>query len=1027
MNGTPPIFDAYYYQHGCGAPYERNEAWLNFFAGIAKKIKSEINPRSALDAGCAMGFLVEGLRNEGIDAEGIDISEYAIQKAYDGIKPYVSVGSITDQLPKKYDLIISIEVVEHMDHDDANKAIENLCQYTEDILFSSTPFDFKEATHFNVQVPDFWVEQFARQGFFRDVDFDASFITPWAIRFRRVKEPVHRIVRDYDRKLWLVNKENFDLRSLVSEMRSQVSDLDQKLESREQKLQDFEQQIDRIRAEQNSLLANQKLEYERKIVLLENEQLESERKIHLLEDSQRELNSLLRDKTQWLADRDTFIKGILNSRSWKFIKFLQSIRLGLFPLNSRREKVILSIVRTFRAGTRRLFSPGNGVSQPQSNEWIADFATKNDARPQDTAQHQERVDVIICVHNALDDLKRCLESVVRFTTCPYNLIIVDDGSDEETRAYLDDFSKSQAALIITNQTARGYTSAANQGMAQSSADFIVLLNSDTIVTRHWLDRMLACARSSERVGLVGPLSNTASWQSIPQLFGDDGDWSENPLPENISVNEMGDMVALISGHAYPRLPFLNGFCLLIRREVIKDIGLFDEEAFGKGYGEENDFIIRARQKGWEAAVATDTFIYHAQSRSYGSERRRILAENANQVLVTRYGQQILSDGSEACRKDWTLEGMRARASVAFRRKFLLDDGMKRWEGKRLLFILPITEPGGGGHVVLQEAIAMQKMGVDVWLANIQAHKKIFEASFPDNPLPVIYLENPAEAFSIYKRFDAAVATVYHSVKWLEYASPPVIRGYYIQDFEPSFFDPASIEYEDALHSYDRFPDLVRITKTEWNRQLVREKTGEESVVVGPSLDIDLFRPLRRYDQIAGESPIRIAAMIRPSTPRRQPLFTLDILREVKQRMGNNVEIILFGCAKEELIKLMASQPFECSWAGILTRKQLPDFFNRIDIFADFSTYQAMGLTALEAMACGSAVIIPQNGGGTSFARHLDNSLIVDSRSSEACLTAIEKLLLDKELRLHIQRQAVLDVCAFPPEIAAYNALNVFFG
>jgi SAM-dependent methyltransferase len=217
-------FDAYYFAHCCGEPYQRSDVWLALFDGFANRILQDISPKSVLDAGCAMGFLVEFLRQRGIDAWGVDISQYAILQVNPEMKPYCWQGSIIDPFPRKYELIVTIEVLEHMPKEDAEVAISNLCNHSDDILFSSTPFDYKEVTHKNVQPPEYWAEIFARQGFYRDVDFDASFITPWAVRFRKRKDPAHRIIRDYERRFWTLWKENTDLRSLANEMREQLVD-----------------------------------------------------------------------------------------------------------------------------------------------------------------------------------------------------------------------------------------------------------------------------------------------------------------------------------------------------------------------------------------------------------------------------------------------------------------------------------------------------------------------------------------------------------------------------------------------------------------------------------------------------------------------------------------------------------------------------------------------------------------------------------------------------------------------------------
>jgi Methyltransferase domain len=225
--GKAELFNEYYYRHGCGRPYERTPEWLEFFDRIAERIVREIGPHTALDAGCAMGFLVEGLRARGVEAFGIDISEYALSQVRPDLQPFCQPGSITDPLPRRYDLVMCIEVLEHLPPQDGDQAIANLCQASDDILFSSTPFDFREATHFNVQPPEHWAERFALQGFQRDVDFDATFITHWATRFRRTGQPLHRVIRDYERGYWQLSKNNTDLRELVGEMREQLAGIEQ--------------------------------------------------------------------------------------------------------------------------------------------------------------------------------------------------------------------------------------------------------------------------------------------------------------------------------------------------------------------------------------------------------------------------------------------------------------------------------------------------------------------------------------------------------------------------------------------------------------------------------------------------------------------------------------------------------------------------------------------------------------------------------------------------------------------------------
>jgi len=251
-------FDAYYFKHCCGRPYEHDDHWLTFFGGIADRIVADIQPKRVLDAGCAMGLLVETLRARGVEADGIDISSYAIERADPSVRPFCRTGSIADEFPQRYDLIVSMEVVEHMPKDAAEAAIANFCRHADDVLFSSSPMDHREPTHVNVQPREYWAEQFARQGFFRDVDFDASFLTPWAIRFRRSGDPIARIVREYERRYADLELDRNERRQYVLEVQHQAAVAEERIaalereraliiESYDRRLQALQQELSLVR------------------------------------------------------------------------------------------------------------------------------------------------------------------------------------------------------------------------------------------------------------------------------------------------------------------------------------------------------------------------------------------------------------------------------------------------------------------------------------------------------------------------------------------------------------------------------------------------------------------------------------------------------------------------------------------------------------------------------------------------------------------------------------------------------------
>ena len=204
------IYNEAYYHSGCGpVPYEEPEHWVKFFGGIADRIVSDLYPETVLDAGCAMGYLVAALRDRGVKAYGVDISQYAVSMVREDIRPYCFVGSLTEklpaELPEKYDLVVTIEVLEHLYAEDGERAIQHLCQLSDTILFSSTPDDFSERTHVNVQQREYWAKLFFKNGFMDDINYRPKYLTAYASLFRRGAD-LTRQIEDYERNIRLTER-----------------------------------------------------------------------------------------------------------------------------------------------------------------------------------------------------------------------------------------------------------------------------------------------------------------------------------------------------------------------------------------------------------------------------------------------------------------------------------------------------------------------------------------------------------------------------------------------------------------------------------------------------------------------------------------------------------------------------------------------------------------------------------------------------------------------------------------------------
>ena len=174
-------------------------------ARTARRLVTDLQLESVLDAGSGLGVLVEKLRDLDVDASGLDATE-----------------SLGEPLERKYDLVVCIEVLELLEPADAEPAHENLCAATDRVVFSSTPFEYSEPTNVNVHPPEDWSAQFARQGFVRNLDYDATFLTPWAALYERSHTLLPEVVRTYDRAWWQLRLEVRQVREKVLELHDQL-------------------------------------------------------------------------------------------------------------------------------------------------------------------------------------------------------------------------------------------------------------------------------------------------------------------------------------------------------------------------------------------------------------------------------------------------------------------------------------------------------------------------------------------------------------------------------------------------------------------------------------------------------------------------------------------------------------------------------------------------------------------------------------------------------------------------------------
>ena len=284
--------------------------------------------------------------------------------------------------------------------------------------------------------------------------------------------------------------------------------------------------------------------------------------------------------------------------------------------------------------------------------------------------------IIVPVHNGFEQVERCLTAILESSSSAnYELIVIDDASSETAViAYLKKLAATGQITLIRNEINTGFTAAVNRGMQHNEDRDVVLVNSDTIVSNNWLDRLQRSAYSKKHIGTVTPFSNNASICTYPH------ESVAGKIPLGYDAQSMDLLFANTNNGNMVRIPTAVGFCMYIKRECLIQVGYFDAETF-PGYGEENDFCMRAHKLGWWHVLAADTYVFHEGNSSYGeshNERKRI----AYDFLTKMYPefQELVNDF------------VRIDPALSFRRNI----DLKRLQiGQRPIILLVLHGQGGG--------------------------------------------------------------------------------------------------------------------------------------------------------------------------------------------------------------------------------------------------------------------------------------------------------------------------------------------
>lgn len=262
--------------------------------------------------------------------------------------------------------------------------------------------------------------------------------------------------------------------------------------------------------------------------------------------------------------------------------------------------------------TARLFS-----SQPTS----LDHYVKN----------TKKVDIIVPVYNAFEFLDPLFKSIFKNTRSAYNLIVINDAStDPRILPYLEKLSKKEHITLLSNKNNLGFPGTVNRALKMAKND-VVILNTDVELPSYWLERLMYPIYNFKNIASVTPTASSSPLTGFPEK-------GSNKLFDNKRVELIDDVFKLqnLDKKSYIESPIGNGFCMAINKKALGKVGFFNEKIFKKGYGEENDWCLRALSLGYKNLIASNLFCFHNRMSSFSSKEREELINKHSKYIRKKY-------------------------------------------------------------------------------------------------------------------------------------------------------------------------------------------------------------------------------------------------------------------------------------------------------------------------------------------------------------------------------------------------------
>lgn len=578
----------------------------------------------------------------------------------------------------------------------------------------------------------------------------------------------------------------------------------------------------------------------------------------------------------------------------------------------------------------------------------------------------KKCDIIIPIYNSPEWVKMCVYALYKNTPKEYigKVILMNDNSDELTCNCIENLRRKYKNIeVYKNDENLGFIKNVNKGMDKTTADYILLLNTDCLVSKNTIPKLISHVEKNEKIGLICPISSNAANLSYD-------------IPENYSYMQVNEMFEKeFKGKNFDACTVV-GNCLLITRKCMKKTGYLDE-AYGMGYGDETDYQFKAHKQGFEAKVAIDTYVFHKSEVSFGTspEKQKRLEHN-RKIFFDRWGEEYNKKMQEYVKND-PIEYINTHLKIE-----------EKPQPDVLFFLPDIHQNAGGVHMVVDIVNYLNINGcfANILTERIHEYKEImiFSPSFMKN------IKNISPK--------CIVGTIYPTIFFVEAIAKhydiPAVN--FMQGYEPCF-DNGEI-YSWAELACRNSQNILAIS------HFLRDKCitnfGKDATVIPNSINTDL---LYNSNKTTKEKK-HITIDLRDSFPKGDFLLN-EILKKLTLK-DYNIEINVIY-VRETMFPINNNAKIKINYyKGPLNRKEVSQIFFNTDIFIDASLMEGFGLMSLEAMAAGAVPVVGESFGIDEYVIDGENSFVVkEVNNVDKYIEKVEVLLNNHEKLSQMSKNA----------------------